>query len=70
MAANLRQIYMSKVLRNLQLQSRCINNLSGSALYSNDDHLSNAGTRLLTPEIVISGKRFWTMKELIKLRLY
>ena len=49
--ANLHKIDMSNVFCDLQLPGRCINELDGLSLYSDDDHLSNAGARLLAPKI-------------------
>ena len=49
--SNLHKIYMSNVFCDLQLPGRCINDLDWLSLYSDDDHLSNAGARLLAPKI-------------------
>ena len=52
-AANVRlhQLPMSEVVCDLQIQERCVNELNSTSLYSDDDHFSNAGARLLAPKL-------------------
>ena len=49
--ARLHRLQMSEVLCDLQVPGRCLNELDGVSLYSDDDHLSNVGARLVAPKL-------------------
>jgi peptidoglycan/LPS O-acetylase OafA/YrhL len=50
--SNLFRIYPEKIFCNNDLEDRCIVQKDGYLLYSDDDHLSNAGARSVIAEIV------------------
>ncbi len=55
--ARLHRVRMDDVFCDTQVPGRCINEWNGVPLYSDDDHLSNAGSRLLAPFVADAVQR-------------